>query len=59
MMPARNATFARVVEDVLPVAGAELQPSHQAENLRMEIVETELERGGLALLADRSPPSRP
>ena len=45
--------FERVVQDVLPVARAELQPAHEAEDLRMEVVEPELERRGLAFLADR------
>ena len=34
MMPARHATSARVVQHVLPVAGAELQPAHQPQDLR-------------------------
>ena len=51
--------LARVVQDVLAVAGAELQPSHQAQHFGVQIVEAELEGGGLAFLAGRSPPSPP
>ena len=42
----------RVREHVLAVARAELQPAHQAEDLGMQVVEAQLERDGLAFLAD-------
>ena len=48
----------RVVQDVLPVAGAELQAAHQREQLRMQVVQAELEGRGLAVLAARRRPSR-
>ena len=51
--------FLRVVEDVLAVAGAELQPSHQAQDLGVQVVEAELEGGRLALACGPSPPSPP
>jgi hypothetical protein len=41
--------FLRVVQDVLAVAGAELEAPHQPQHLGMEIVEPELEGGRLAL----------
>ena len=40
--------FLRVVQDVLAVAGAELQAPHQPQHLGMEVVEPELEGGRLA-----------
>ena len=43
--------FGRVRQDVLPVAGAELQASHQPEDLGVEIVQAELEGDRAALLA--------
>ena len=42
-----------MMKDVLPVAGAEPQAAHQAQHLRLQVVKAELERGGLAVLADR------
>ena len=42
----------RVIEDVLAVAGSELQPPHQPQHFGMQIEEAELERGSLPLLAD-------
>ena len=44
--------FLRVIEDVLAVAGAELQPPHQPQHFGMEVVEPELEGGRLAFAAD-------
>ena len=41
----------RMREDVLPVAGAELEPAHQPQDLGMEVVEAELERHRGAFLA--------
>ena len=52
MMPARKRDFLRVVQDVLAVAGAELQPAHQPQNFGMQVVQSELEGRGLAVLAD-------
>ena len=49
--------LARVVQDVLAVAGAELETSHQTQDLGVEIVEAELERGGFSFAAGPSPPS--
>ena len=45
--------FLRVVQDVLAVAGAELQPPHQAQHLGVQVVEAELEGGRFSLAADR------
>ena len=45
--------FLRMVEHVLAVAGAELQAAHQPQDFGMEVEEAELERRGLAVLADR------
>ena len=45
--------FRRMVQHVLPVAGAEFQPAHEPQDLRMEIVEPELERHRGAFLAHR------
>ena len=45
--------FLRVVQDVLPVAGAELQSSHQPQHFGMQVEEPELEGGGFAFAADR------
>ena len=42
----------RVVQDVLAVAGAELQPAHQLEHVGMQVVQPQLERRRLAVLAD-------
>ena len=53
MMPARRATSAECVQHVLAVAGAELQPAHQPEDLGMQIVQPELEGDRLAFLAHR------
>ena len=44
--------FLRVVQDVLAVAGAELEAPHQPQHLGMEIVEPELEGGRFAFAAD-------
>ena len=44
--------FARVVQHVLSVAGAELQASHQSQHFGVEVVEPELERRRFAFLAD-------
>ena len=44
--------FLRVVQDVLAVAGAELQATHQPQHFGMEVVEPELEGGRLAFAAD-------
>ena len=52
MIPARNATSLRVIEDVLAVAGAELQPPHQPQHFGVEVVEPELEGGRFPLAAD-------
>ncbi len=43
--------FGRVRQHVLAVAGAELQPSHQPEDLGVEIVQAELEGDRRAFLA--------
>ena len=51
--PGEEGDFLRVVEHVLPVAGAELQAAHEPQDLRMEVEEPELEGRGLAFLADR------
>ena len=40
----------RVREHVLTVTGPELQPAHQTEDLRVQIVQPELERDGRAFL---------
>jgi hypothetical protein len=40
----------RVVQNVLTVAGAVLEPPHQPQELRMDIVEAQLEGGGGAVL---------
>src|SRR5438445_7391435 len=45
--------LARVVQHVLPVAGAELQPAHQPQDLGVKIVEAQLERRRLSLAAHR------
>jgi hypothetical protein len=42
-----------MVQDILPVTRAELQPAHEANDFGMEIVEAELERRGFAFLPDR------
>ena len=42
-----------MVQHVLAVAGAVLQPSHQLLQLGMEIVHAQLEGGGFAVLPDR------
>ncbi len=44
--------FAGMMQDVLPVARSELQAPHEAKHFRVQVVETELECGGLAILAD-------
>ena len=41
-----------MAQDVLAVAGAELQAPHQPEDLRIEIVQAQLEGRGLAVAAD-------
>ena len=45
--------FLRVVQHVLPVAGPEFQAAHQPVDVRMHVVEPELEGGGFAFLAHR------
>ena len=50
--PGEERDFLRVVEHVLAVAGAELQAAHQAQDLGMEVEQTELEGRCLAFLAD-------
>ena len=42
-----------VGQHVLPVAGSVLQPAHQPQDLRVEVVEAELERDGRPFLAHR------
>src|SRR3954463_893374 len=42
-----------MVEDVLTIAGAELQPSHQPQYVGMQVVEAQLKGCRFSLLADR------
>ena len=53
MMPASRATSAECDEHVLAVAGAVLEAAHQPEDLRMQIVQAELEGHRRAFLAHR------
>ena len=51
--------FLRMRQDVLAVAGPELQPAHHAAYLWMQVVDPELERRGFALLERRLVDLRP
>src|SRR6478609_9125662 len=42
-----------MIEDVLTIAGAELQPSHQPQYLGMQVVEAQLEGCRFSFFADR------
>ena len=51
--PRQAGHLGRVRQDVLAITGAVAQTPHQAADVRMQIVQSEVERDGFALLAHR------